>query len=93
MTEREDALSEAVQGIHIMEEDKKLQILDEIKRIERGLCLKRSQLASVDAMAPETGVYEGSDPEERKKVFSQLIKEIERLSTGGNSVEEIKRER
>jgi hypothetical protein len=76
-----------------MEEDKKLQILDEIKRIERELYLKRSQLASVDAMAYEAGVYEGSDPEERKKVFSQLIKEIERLSTGGNSVEEIERER
>jgi hypothetical protein len=74
-------------------EDKKLQILDEIKRIEREFYLKRSQLAPVDAMAPEAGVYEGSDPGERKKVFSQLIKEIERLSTGGNSVEEIKKER
>ena len=76
-----------------MREDKKLQILDEIKRIERELYLKRSQLTSVDATAPETGVYEGSDPGERKKVFSQLIKEIERLSTGGDSVEEIKRQR
>jgi len=77
----------------VMEEDKKLQILDEIKRIERELYQKRSQLASVDAMAPEAGVYECSDPEERKKVFSQLIKEIERLSTGGNSVNEIKGQR
>jgi len=76
-----------------MEEDKKLQILDEIKRIEHELYLKRSQLASVDDMSSEAGVYEGSDPEERKKVFSQLIKEIERLSTGGDSVEEIKRQR
>jgi hypothetical protein len=76
-----------------MKEDRKLQILNEIKRIERELYLKRGQLASVDAMAPEAGVYEGSDPEKRKKVFSQLIKEIERLSIGGNSVEEIKKER
>ena len=76
-----------------MAKEQRLQILNEIKQIERELYLKRSQLASVDAMSPEAGVYEGSDPEERKKVFSQLIKEIERLSTGGDSVEEIKRQR
>ena len=69
-----------------MREGKELQILDKIKRIERGLYLKRSQLA-------EVGVYEGTDPEERGKAFSQLIKDIGWLSTGGNSVEEIKKER
>jgi hypothetical protein len=67
-------------------EGKKPQTLDKIKRIERGLYLKRSQLA-------EVGVYEGSDPEEREKVFSQLIREIGWLSIVGNSVEEMKRER
>ena len=70
----------------VMEEDKELQILDENKADDRGLYLKRSQSAEVD-------VYEGTDPEERKKAFSQLIKDIGWFSTGGDSVEEIKRER
>jgi len=76
-----------------MEEDRKLQILNEIRRIECGLYLKRSQLASVEAMEPEAGVYEGSDPEEWRKVFSHLIEEIGRLSSGGDSVKDIRRER
>ena len=77
----------------VMKKEEKLQMLDEIKRIERELYLKKSQLAAAEAMEPEAGVYEGLDPDEWKKVFSQLIEEIGRLSTGGNSVEDIKRER
>lgn len=76
-----------------MEKERKIQMFNEIKRIERELYLKRSQLASAEAMRPEAGVYEGLDPEEWKKVFSQLIEEIGRLSDGGNSVEDIRRER
>lgn len=76
-----------------MEKEQKLQLFNEIKQIERELYLKRSQLASAEAMEPDAGIYEGLDPEEWKKVFSQLIEEIGRLSTGGNSVEDIKRER
>jgi hypothetical protein len=76
-----------------MEKEQKLQIVNEIKRIERELYLKRSQLASAEAMEPEEGVYEGLDSEEWKKVFSELIEQIGRLSTGGNSVEDIRKER
>jgi len=76
-----------------MEKEQKLRMFNEIKRMERELYLKRSQLAAVEAMEPEAGVYEGLDPDEWKKVFSQLIEEIGRLSTGGNSVEDIRRQR
>ena len=76
-----------------MEKEDKLQIFNEIRRMERELYLKRSQLASVEAMEPEGDVYEGLNPEEWKKVFSQLIEEIGQLSTGGNSVEDIRKER
>ena len=76
-----------------MEEEEKLQILNEIKRIERELYLKRSQFASVEAMEPEMGEYAGLDSEKWKKVFSELIAEIGQLSSGGNSVEDIKKER
>lgn len=76
-----------------MEKERKLQMLNEIKQIERELYLKRSQLASAEAMEPEAGVYEGLDPEEWRKIFSRLTEEIGRLSTGGNSVEDIKRQR
>ena len=76
-----------------MEKEQKLQLFNEIKQIERELYLKRSQLASAEAMEPDAGIYEGLDPEEWKTVFSQLIEKIGRLSTGGNSVEDIKSER
>ncbi len=61
--------------------------------MERELYLKRSQLASIEAMGPEMGKYSGLDSEKWKKVFSELIAEIGQLSTGGNSVEDIRNER
>ena len=76
-----------------MEKEEKLQILNEIKRVERELYLKRSQLAAVEAMEPEMDEYAGLDPEKWKKVFSDLIAEIGQLSTGGDSVEDIRKER
>ncbi len=76
-----------------METKQKLQMINEIKRIERELYLKRSQLASDEAMEHDTGIYQGLDPEEWRDVFSKLIKQIGLLSTGGNSVEDIRRER
>jgi len=76
-----------------MEKEEKLQIFNEIKRIECELYLKRSQFASVEAMEPEAGEHAELDPEKWKKVFSELIEEIGRLSNGGNSVEDIRKER
>jgi len=80
-----------------MEEKQKLQMIEEIKRIERELYLKKSQLAASEAL--EYGVTlpsllaEGLNVKEWKKVFSELIRIIGQESVGGNSVEDIKMER
>ena len=80
-----------------MEEKQKSQMIDEIKRIERELYLKKSQLAAAEAQ--EYGVTspsllaEGLDAKEWKKAFSGLIERIGLVSVGGNSVEDIKKER
>lgn len=76
-----------------MELQQKLDILNEIKRIERELYLKISQLASVEAMEHDASVYEGLDKNKWMQVFSQCIKEVGLYSRGGNSVEDIKMER
>ena len=80
-----------------MKEKEKLQMIDEIKRIERELYLKKSQLAAAEAR--EYGVTspslpdQGLDAKEWKKLFSELIEKIGVSSAGGNSVEDIKGER
>ena len=76
-----------------MELQQKLEILNEIKRIERELYLKKSQLASAEAMEHDASVYEGLDKNKWKKVFSQCIEEVGLYSRGGNSIEDIKMER
>ena len=74
-------------------EEEKLQMINEIKQIERKLYLKRSQLAAVEAMAHDIDAYKGLDTEEWNRIFSRWIEQIGQLSTGGNSVEDIRRER
>ena len=76
-----------------METARKLQMINEIKQIERELYLKRSQLASDEAMEYDTGKYQKLDPKEWREVFSKLIEQIGLLSVGGDSVEEIRKER
>ena len=76
-----------------MEKEEKIQIFNEIKQIERELYLKRSQLASVEAMEPDAEEHTELNPEKWEKIFSELIEEIGRFSTGGNSVEDIRKER
>ena len=80
-----------------MEESWKLQMIEEIKRIERELYLKKSQLAASEAQ--EYGpilpslLAKGADASEWSKVFSTIIEKIGLLSSGGNSVVDIKLER
>ncbi|MBL7074336.1 hypothetical protein ISS37_03740 [candidate division KSB1 bacterium] len=80
-----------------MEKEQKLQMINEIKRIERELYLKKSRLTSAEAM--EYGstlpslLAKGLDANNWRKVFSELIEKIGLSSTGGHSVEDIKRER
>lgn len=72
-----------------MQEEQKIQIMNEIKQIERELYLKKSLLASVESSSDDYKV----GPEVWKQRFAQCIEEIRLLSTGGNSVEDIARER
>ena len=76
-----------------MEQEQILNLINEIKRIERELYLKRSQLASAEAMLDDTGIYKGLDPAEWKQVFSRCIEQVGQLSIGGNSVQDIAAER
>ncbi len=76
-----------------MGKEDKLQIINEIKQIERELYLKKSQLTSMEAMEHEVGIHEGLDTNELKQLFSQWIDQIGLLSVGGNSVEDITVER
>jgi len=78
-------------------EKERIQVMEEIKRLERELYLKKSYLASVEAL--EYGVTlpsllgQGLEAQGWKKVFSKLIESIGLHSSGGNSVEDVQRER
>jgi len=80
-----------------MEREQRLRIIDEIKRIERELYLKRSQLASDEAMEYDVTqsnlLGKGLDTNSWKKAFSELIEKIGLSSTGGDSVEDVRKER
>ena len=81
-----------------METKDKLQMIEEIKRMERELYLKRSKLASAEAMEYKMGetllmVGEGLNAEKWKEALSELIRLIGMHSTGGDSVEDIRKER
>jgi len=80
-----------------MEPKEKLQMIEEIKRMERELYLKRSKLASTEAM--EYGatrpslIGQGLNADDWKKALSELINLIGMHSAGGDSVEDIRKER
>jgi hypothetical protein len=77
----------------MMEQEERLDLINEIKRIERELYLKRSQLAVSEGASSSAGIYNGLDPTEWKQVFSRCIEQIGELSSGGNSVEDVAAER
>jgi len=80
-----------------MEEKEKAQFVEEIKQLERELYIKKSKLASKEAM--EYGVTRpsligtGVRVEEWKKAITELINLIGMHSSGGNSVEDVQKER
>lgn len=80
-----------------MQEEEKLKIIDEIKRGERELYLKRSLLGSAEAMEYGTTsrslLADGLDADEWKRVFSKLIELVGFHSTGGDSVDDLRKER
>ncbi len=76
-----------------MEQEQKLNLINEIKQIERELYLKRSQLAVSEETSSGAGIYKGLDPTQWRQVFSRCIEQIGGLSSGGNSVEDVAMER
>ncbi len=76
-----------------MEQEKRLNLINEIKQIERELYLKRSQLAASEESSLGVGIYKGLDSSQWEQVFSRCIEQIGSLSTGGNSVEDVAAER
>ena len=80
-----------------MEDKQKLQFIEEIKQLERELYLKKSKLASAEDMeysiTPSSLVGSGAGVEEWKKAITNLINLIGMHSSGGNSVEDVHKER
>lgn len=80
-----------------MEEKERIQLIEEIKQLERELYLKKSKLASKEAMEYgatfTTLIGSGVRVEEWKKAITKLIDLIGMHSTGGNSVEDVQKER
>jgi hypothetical protein len=76
-----------------MEQEQKLNLINEIKQIERELYLKRSQLAASEETSIGASIYRGLDSSEWQQVFSRCIEQIGELSSGGNSVEDMAAER
>ncbi len=82
-----------------MGEEQKVQIINEIKQLERDLYLKKSKFASGEAM--EYGITktlpylsaEGLNSDKWKDLFSKLIEKIGESSAGGDSVKDIHLER
>ena len=80
-----------------MEVEEKIRLLEEIKRLERSLHLMKSKLAA--GQTETAGQWLPGSPcaespwEAQKKKFRDPISRIGQYSTGGNSVEDIQREK
>jgi alcohol dehydrogenase class IV len=66
-----------------MEDKEREQLIEEIRKLERELYLKRSKLRELV----------GVDVKELERVIDELISQIGMISIGGNSVEDIRVER
>jgi gamma-glutamyl phosphate reductase len=75
-----------------MAEAEQLELVDEIKELERALFRKRARLAFIERFAdfdrktPQT-------PEEWQAEFDDLTQAISAISSGGDAVEDIRYER
>lgn len=80
-----------------MEDKQKLQFIEEVKQLERELYLKKSKLASAEAMeygaTRPTLIGSGVHVKEWKQAITELINLIRIHSRGGNSVEDVQKER
>ncbi len=75
-----------------MTDEEKHKLLLEIKELERAIFRKRSQLASQEARKLAEHIHP-LHPKDWKEIFSYIREKIGLLSVGGDSVEEIRKER
>jgi len=76
-----------------MTKAKELKLIKEINRLERELAIKKARLAALDAKESTLKQLKKLSPEEWKQEFDDLIKKIGECSSGGNSVEDQRKER
>ena len=78
-----------------MEREEKTWLIEEIKKLEREVYLKKSKLASEEAMNYGESKHHPHDLniEDLKKNIEDLISLIGAHSKGGNSVDDVKQER
>jgi hypothetical protein len=80
-----------------MEDRQRLELVQEIKELERKLYLKKSKLASAVGRGTHsrrrTSVARDASVEEWKKAMAELIALIGKHSKGGNSEEDVRMER
>ena len=74
-----------------MRQDDELQLINEIKRVESELYQKQNELSSLRL---KRGIKNfGPDKAAWKREFDELIKRFGELSSGGDSVEDVRWER
>jgi len=76
-----------------MTKAQKLKLIEEISRLERELAVKQARLAALDAKESPLKQLKKLSPEEWQQEFDNLIEEIGKHSSGGDSVEDQRRER
>lgn len=71
------------------------ELLQQIRRLERELFLKKSQLAVAETqkVGLSSLLGEGLDPANWQEIFAKLREKVGMLSKGGNSVADVRSER
>jgi len=76
-----------------MTKTEKLQLLRDINRLERELELKKGKLAQTEGRNQDQDQRKHWTQKDWEKEFADLIEQIGRHSRGGNSVEDVRKER
>ena len=76
-----------------MGEKEKIQLIEEIKQLEREIYLKKSKLKSMEGFEQEKPFLNEAEIEKWRKTIRELINRVGTYSRGGDSVEDIRKER
>jgi hypothetical protein len=76
-----------------MGEKEKIQLIEEIKQLEREIYLKKSKLKSMEGFEQEKPFLNEAEIEKWRKTIRELINRVGIYSRGGDSVEDIRKER